>query len=156
MKKIKINSNIITAIQDCYATARLTVFINKYISVNFDIQKDVRQSDSLLCILYNITIKSLALKIMQDNKILDFINTTNKSHKVNMYVDDIAVYLTSLKQWKYFKKCYKFFHDVCEMNLNEAKCEIITTKIERVLTRLEIITIIHWISSKYWNILINN
>ncbi len=147
---------IIKTIQKCYDEAKFIVFVNKFLSESFKIEREVRQRNSLFCILYNAIIESLTLHIIKNSELSDFKNETKHVHKINMYVDDIAMYFTSLKQWKAFKRSFELYKNVCEFNFNEFKCEIITIEVKNVFENLKIIKIIHRIFSKYLNISINN
>jgi hypothetical protein len=156
LRKIDVLLIIIKTIQKCYDEARFRMFVNKFLSENFKIEREVRQKDSLFCILYNVIIESLTLHIIKNSELSDFKNETKHVHKISMYADDIAMYFTFLRQWKAFKRSFELYKSVCEFNLNEFKCEIITIEVKSAFENLRIIKIIDRILSKYLNISIDN
>lgn len=59
LTQFEFNSDLILVIQNCYVHACSTVPVNRHISEFFAIERELRQNDSLSCVLYNVAIESL-------------------------------------------------------------------------------------------------
>jgi hypothetical protein len=66
LEKFGVPTDIIRAIQGCYAKAKSVVSVNKFTSEPFDVNSGVRQGDPLLCLLFNAVIETLALRILKE------------------------------------------------------------------------------------------
>ena len=132
LKKFGVPPALISSIKGCYAAAQSTVSVNKFISKPFKIERGVRQGDPLSCILYNVAIEPLARQLINEPKLPGFIDQKGTAHKVSMYADDTAVYLTELKQWKVLKRCFKLYEKASDAKLNEGKCDIVTAGVTSI------------------------
>ena len=63
LKRVGFSDEIIYTIKTLYSNARTSVIINRVISNPFTITRGVQQGGLMLCILFNLGIKPLALNI---------------------------------------------------------------------------------------------
>ena len=152
LKRLGVPKALITAIQGCYLTARSTVSVNRFISDPFEIQRGVRQGDPLSCILYNVAIEPLAKYLLNEPRLPGYVDQNGKSHKISMYADDTAVYLTDLKQWKVLRRKFRRYEKATGAALNEPKCVIVAAGVESVPDRIGPIRVTLGVPTKYLGI----
>jgi hypothetical protein len=125
LQKFGVPPEIVKAIQGCYSQAQSVVSINKFTSEPFDVKSGVRQGDPLSCLLFNVVIESLALHILQNKHVTGITDENGRRHVLDLYADDMAVFLPSFRQYKDLLRAYNTYVRAMGSALNKHKTEII-------------------------------
>jgi exonuclease III len=115
----------ITCLQNIARRSTGKIEVNRHLSRTFKFQRGQRQGDPLSCCLFNIAIEPLARKILACEELPGFVDSKGNRHKLSMYADDTAVILTSLAQWRIFKKIYSEYMKASGAKLNMQKTIIL-------------------------------
>ena len=87
----------------------------------------MRQEDSLSCLLFNMTIESLARPLFQSVVITGFTALNGMMSKKKLYADDTAVYLSDFREWNTVLKIYDLYSRASGAKLNKSKTIIMAT-----------------------------
>ena len=104
LAKYGVPEMLIQAIQWAYEGAKSRVEINRFLTDPIDLTRGVRQGDPLSCLLFNAVIEPLALLIKDCGRLPGLTDKGGRVHKVSMYADDTAVFLTRLQEFKVVTK----------------------------------------------------
>ena len=93
MEYFEIPKEIIDLIKTLYTKPRACIFTNGIISEEFTLTRGTKQGCPLSPILFALFIEPLAELIRKDKEIKG-ININNNEYKLNLYADDLVLYLT--------------------------------------------------------------
>jgi hypothetical protein len=79
----------------------------------------------LSCLLFNVVIESLALRILQNKHVTGITDENGRRHVLDLYADDMAVFLPSFRQYKDLLRAYNTYARATGSALNKHKTEII-------------------------------
>lgn len=107
-----------------YKNPRWKIRVNGRCSDSFDIERGVRQGDSLSSILFPLSIERLAEAIRQDVHIGGVEDGVGRIHKISLFADDILLFikhpLTSIFR---LMQCLKDYGDISGYKINQNKSE---------------------------------
>ena len=127
LKVFRLFRNIRSLIKKIHKHIKFTICVNDFESIVFNVKRKMRQEDSLLCLLFNIVIKSLTGRLFQSIAITKFIALSKMMFKKIFYADDTAVYLNNFREWNIILKIYDLYNKAFEIKLNKSKTIIVTT-----------------------------
>lgn len=110
LTKCGVLNSLIQAISWTYNCAKSRIEINRYLSDPINLEKGVRQGDLLFCLLFNAVIKPLAILIKECKQLPRLTDKGRRIHKVSMYVDDTAVFLIHLREFRVLIKLYVLYN----------------------------------------------
>ena len=117
-------------LQALYSKPISIVKTNGTLSRRFAIQRGTRQGDPLSPLLFAMYIEVLAIAIRQNTDIKG-INIGKEIHKLELYADDIMIYLTSPDlSMQHLMHVIDQYSTVSGYRINENKCESITIGIQ--------------------------
>ncbi len=107
-----------------YKNPKSKIRVNGHCSDFFDIERGVRQGDSLSPILFALSIEPLAEAIRQDVQIEGGEDGGGRVHKISLFADDILLFikhpLTSIPR---LMQCLKEYGDISGYKINQNKSE---------------------------------
>lgn len=96
LQKFGFTGPILSAILALYSSPCAQVYTSNMLSNPFAITNDTRQGCPLSPSIFNLLIEPLAEKIRTHPKITGY-SIQNQSHNINLFADDIILFLTSPK-----------------------------------------------------------
>lgn len=132
LTKYGVPNSLIQAIKWTYEGAKSRIEINRYLSHPINLEKGVRQGDPLSCPLFNAVIEPLALMIKECEQLPGFTDKGGKTHKVSMYADDTAVFLTRLREFRVLTRLYALYNQATGGQLNLDKTTIVPAGVSEV------------------------
>ena len=114
---------VIKAIQKIYSSATSSIMINGFLTHPIPILAGVRQGDPLSCLLFNYAIEPLAIWTRGCLDIPGIIDQNKDRHKISLYADDVAIYLTDRNQLAKWMKIYRLYSRASggAMNIDKTK-----------------------------------
>lgn len=107
-----------------YRNPKSKIRVNGHCSDFFDIERGVRQGDSLSPILFALSIEPLAEAIRQDVQIEGIEDGGGNIHKISLFADDVLLFikhpLTSIPR---LMQCLKDYGDISGYKINQNKSE---------------------------------
>lgn len=125
-----------------YKNSKSKVRVNGCCSEFFNVERGVRQGDSLSPILFALSIEPLAEAIRRDDRIQGIRDGEGATHKISLFADDILLFikhpLTSVPRLMH---CLKEYGDISGYKINQSKSEAMMTSGQRPSQLSEIF---HW------------
>ena len=112
-------------IKICQVDLVSKVINNGYLSEEIYIQKGLRQGDPLSCLLFDLVVEPLAIKIRNESKIQG-INIGKRVKKLAQYADDLWISMLHKKQC--YEALFEIFHDYTTfigLKINYNKTEVL-------------------------------
>jgi exonuclease III len=116
--------SLVRCIRGIYKAASSTVYINKHESIPFKVRSGVRQGDPLSCLLFNAVIEVLARDIIREERLTGLVDNEGCKHKVSMFADDTASFMTKLREWDQTLVLYNRYAKATGAALNREKTKI--------------------------------
>ena len=123
LQAFKFPTAIIRAIQKIYSEANSRIMINGFLTRPVPILAGVRQGDPLSCLLFNYAIEPLAIWTRRCLDIPGIIDQRHNRHKISLYADDVAIFLTDKTQLAKWMKIYRLYSRASggAMNVDKTK-----------------------------------
>lgn len=112
-------------ISTLYCGANMRIMVNGWLSRKIDLQRGVRQGDSLSPMLYILCVEVLAAKVRNTPAIEGFLlpGARGKCFKVGQYADDTTGFLKSLLSLRVLLDVISFYEKGSGAKLNRSKSE---------------------------------
>jgi hypothetical protein len=126
LAKFNLPNSFMNTVRSLYENAHTQVAINGVMSTPFRVKRGVCQGDPLSCLLFNLAIEPLACKIRNSEDIDRLTIPGLKSRiKVNLFVDDMTLYLSKDNRMDKVESILKAWCKVSGAKFNMEKTEII-------------------------------
>ena len=156
LAKYGVSEMLIQAIQWAYEGAKSRMKINRFLTDLINLTKEVRQGDPLSCLLFNAVIEPLALLIKDCGCLPGLTDKEGCVHKVSMYADDTAVFLTRLQEFKVVTKRYGLYNEATSGQLNLLKTVIVAAGVTDAPPKWGVVTVNFQVPATYLGILIGS
>lgn len=107
-----------------YKNPKSKIRVNGHCSEFFDVERGVRQGDSLSPVLFALSIEPLAEAIRQDARIEGVEDGGGRTHKISLFADDILLFIkhpnTTIPR---LMQCLKDYGDISGYKINQNKSE---------------------------------
>lgn len=121
LKFMDFGPEFLTAIQAIYMLSLAAVWVNGQLSMPFSISRGTPQDCPLSPLLFVLAIEPLAAALRSSEQYCGIL-VGNHVHKLSMFADDIALYMTNPTQsLRCIEAILEPFHEVSGLNVNKDK-----------------------------------